>query len=194
MSAPSALARDLRKLPNVITISRIFLLMLSIHLYFNVSSGWGLVVGTVAGFTDFVDGAVARATGQVSRLGEVLDQFSDLVFESIVLFLAAHAPGDYPKALLLVYLFREFWIVTIRRFMAEYRINIASNFLGKLKTNFICYGCIPAFISFAKLWPEAEPFAWYLGLYSISLGIFFGYVAAFDYSRQFIRGYNEVCR
>ena len=123
----------------------------------------------------------------------MLDQFSDLVFEATVLFLASHAPGDYPRALLGVYLLREFWIVTIRRFMAEYQINIASNFLGKLKTNFLLYACIPAFGSFAGVFPGLQPFAWYLGLYGMSLGILFGYIAAIDYTRQFIRGYNQVC-
>lgn len=194
MSDRSALARDLRKLPNLITLSRIVLLLMALYLYFQVSPVAGLVVGTLGGLTDLFDGMIARATGQVSRLGEVLDQFSDLVFESVMLYLASNAPGDYPKTLLLLYLFREFWIVTIRRFMAEYRINIASNFLGKLKTNFLLYACIPAFCSFSGVVPDLQPFAWYLGLYGISLGLLFGYIAAFDYTLQFMRGYNEVCK
>lgn len=194
MSDPSAFRRDLRKLPNLITLSRVVLVCVAIFFYFKVHPGLGLVVGTIAGLTDLVDGWVARRTGQVSRLGEVLDQFSDLVFEAWVLFLATGRDDGYPAAILLAYLLREFWVVTIRRFMAEYRINIASNFLGKLKTNFLMYACIPAFGAFAGVMGPLNEFAWYLGLFGMSLGILFGYIAAWDYTKQFVRGYDEVIR
>jgi len=194
MSGISAFKRDLRKLPNLITLSRIVLVCVALYLYFRVDARVGLVVGTIAGLTDLVDGMVARATGQVSRLGEVLDQFSDLVFETWVLFLVAGQTPGYPQALVLVYLLREFWVVTLRRFMAEYHINIASNFLGKLKTNFLMYSCIPSFGAFAGIWGPLNEFAWYLGLYGMCFGILCGYIAAWDYTRQFIRGYDEVCR
>ena len=187
-----AFRRDIRKLPNLITLSRVVLVCVAISLYFKVDARLGLAVGIVAGLTDAVDGWVARRTGQVSRLGEVLDQFSDLVFEAWVLYLAGQA--GYPSALLLAYLFREFWVVTIRRFMAEYRINIQSNFLGKLKTNFLMYGCIPAFGAFAGVLGPLNSFAWYLGLFGMTLGLVFGYIAAWDYTRQFVRGYDEVIR
>jgi phosphatidylglycerophosphate synthase len=156
--------------------------------------GAGLVVGTIAGLTDLADGWVARRTGQVSRLGEILDQFSDLVFEAWVLYLAGSRENGYPAALLLIYLLREFWVVTIRRFMAEYQINISSNFFGKLKTNFLMYACIPAFGAFAGVMGPLDEFAWYLGLFGMSLGILFGYIAAWDYTKQFVRGYNEVIK
>ena len=194
MSVPAPLLRDLRKSPNLITLSRVVLLFVAVYVHFNVHAALGMVLGFLAGFTDLVDGWWARRTGQVSRLGEVLDQFSDLVFEATMLYLAGQQVNGYPTELLLIYLFREFWVTTIRRFMAEYQINISSNFLGKLKTNFMLYGCVPAFASFSGLVPSLEPFAWYLGLFGVSAGIFLGYLAAFDYTRQFIRGYNEVCK
>ena len=195
-SAPSASSfrRDLRKLPNLITISRVVLVCVAIFLYFKVDARVGLVVGTIAGLTDLIDGMVARATGQVSRLGEVLDQFSDLVFEAWVLYLVGAPEAGYPSWFLLAYLLREFWVVTIRRFMADYRINIASTVFGKLKTNFLMYGCIPSFGAFAGVFGPLNQFAWYLGLYGMGLGLIFGYIAAWHYTVQFVRGYDEVCR
>lgn len=194
MAEPLAFRRDLKKLPNLITLSRVVLICVAVLLYFKVHTGLGLVVGTIAGLTDLADGWVARRTGQVSRLGEVLDQFSDLVFEGWMLYLATGRPDGYPGALLLVYLLREFWVVTIRRFMAEFQINISSNFFGKLKTNFLMYGGIPAFASFAGVLGPLNEFGWYLGLFGMCFGMLFGYIAAWDYTRQFVRGYDRVCK
>lgn len=194
MSESLAFVRDVKKLPNLITLSRVVLVSVAIFLYFKVDPVAGMIVGTIGGLTDLADGWVARRTGQVSRLGEVLDQFSDLVFEAWVLYLAGSRDAGYPGWLLLVYLFREFWVVTIRRFMAEYRINISSNFLGKLKTNLLLYSCIPAFGAFAGVMGPLNELAWYMGLYGLCLGLMCGYIAAWDYTKQFIRGYNEVCR
>src|SRR5688572_26802035 len=114
---PGRLARDLRALPNIITLLRISLLIVAAAVYFAGARGTGIVLAVIAGVTDYLDGAVARATGQVTRLGEILDQFSDLCYESLVLIVAV-AQGFFPPWVLLVYLAREFWVVCIRRFMA----------------------------------------------------------------------------
>lgn len=192
MSELAALSRDLRKIPNLLTLSRIVLVFVAAYINLRVHAAAGLALGIFAGLTDVFDGIVARKLKQVSRLGEVLDQFSDLVFESFVLYLAGFY--GYPPELLVAYLFREFWVVTMRRFMAEYQINIESSSLGKRKTNLIMGSCVPAFASFSGVAPSLDPYANYLGLFGMSLGIFLGYLAAIDYTRQFVRGYNRVCR
>ena len=48
----------------------------------------GAVLGAVAGATDYVDGWLARRTGQVTRLGEILDQFCDVALELAFLVFA----------------------------------------------------------------------------------------------------------
>jgi len=56
----------------------------------------GIVLSTVAGVTDYLDGYIARRTGQVTRLGEILDQFCDLCFESFLIVMAT-AQGFFPR-------------------------------------------------------------------------------------------------
>ena len=86
----STFARDLRTAPNLITLSRIALILAAVPLYLHGLQGLGMGMAILAGLTDYADGIVARRTGQVTRLGEILDQFSDLVYESLLLLLAVH--------------------------------------------------------------------------------------------------------
>jgi len=53
-----------------------------------ISSGWLFIAGfvvLVAGFFDMLDGALARYTGQVTRLGAILDSTLDRVSEAVLL-------------------------------------------------------------------------------------------------------------
>jgi cardiolipin synthase len=44
------------------------------------ADGWALVVLMVAGFTDWLDGKIARATNSISRLGQLLDPLADRLY------------------------------------------------------------------------------------------------------------------
>lgn len=186
----SSLGRDLRTVPNLITLSRIVLLLIAAAVYFTASQGVGIVLAVVAGVTDYLDGAIARRTGQVTRLGEILDQFCDLCFESLTITVAVHA-GFYPPFVLLIYLMREFWVVSIRRYMAGRGSNIPSSLSGKLKTNFVMWSLLPTFVSIGGLWPSAEPFLTYFGRTAMGIGLVLSYVSGLGYTRAFIAGYQE---
>ena len=119
----STIRDDLRTVPNIITLSRIVLLWLGVLVYFYVSHGVGIALAILAGVTDYLDGYIARRTKQVTRLGEILDQFCDLCFESFIIVITT-LQGYFPPYVIFLYLLREFWVTGIRRFMAEARINI----------------------------------------------------------------------
>jgi len=78
MSSPS---NRIWTIPNAMSFARllgvpIFLwLLLAQH-----ADGWAFVVLVLAGISDWLDGAVARATGQMSRLGELLDPLADRLY------------------------------------------------------------------------------------------------------------------
>jgi CDP-diacylglycerol--glycerol-3-phosphate 3-phosphatidyltransferase len=73
----------MKVLPNIISLSRI---MFSIILLFtkplNISF---YIVYIICGFSDIIDGYIARKTGTTSRLGEKLDSVADMVMVSILL-------------------------------------------------------------------------------------------------------------
>jgi phosphatidylglycerophosphate synthase len=189
---PSVLAADVRSAPNLISLTRIAMIFAAAPLlvYRPVI---GVPLAVLAGIFDYLDGMVARATGKVSRLGEILDQFADLCFESLILLVAIQR-GFFPFLLLFAYLFREFWVLSIRRYMASVGLNIPSTLAGKLKSNFIEWGFLPCFVSMAGWWPQLEPAMAWIGRGAVCFGIFVGWVSGVDYTRAFIAGYNATAR
>jgi CDP-diacylglycerol--glycerol-3-phosphate 3-phosphatidyltransferase len=159
--------------------------------YFYISHGVGIGLSILAGVTDYLDGYVARRTKQVTRLGEILDQFCDLCFESFILTIAT-LQGFFPPYFIFLYLFREFWIMCLRRFMAGARMNIPSSLAGKLKTNFIMWGFFPTYLSISALVPAVEPYLGHFGRLAVGLGIAAGYYSALGYTKAFAAGYAQA--
>lgn len=84
-----------RYIPNIITLTRI---PLSAALLFCQSKPvlfWILYL--LCGLSDVLDGAIARRTGTVSRLGERLDTIADVIFAAVwmVLFIPALEVGKW---------------------------------------------------------------------------------------------------
>jgi len=187
----STIGRDIRTVPNIITLSRILLILIGTVVYFYVSPGWGIVLSIVAGVTDYLDGYVARRTGQVTRLGEILDQFCDLCYESFLIIMAT-VHGFFPPLIVCAYLFRELWVASLRRFMAAARMNIPSSLAGKAKSNLIMWSFLPTYLSIARLLPGWEPYLSYAAYLIMGLGLLASYVSAWGYTRAFAVGYAQA--
>ena len=68
-------------LPNIISFVR--LLGVPVFLWLILvpqADGWALVVLVLSGISDWADGKIARATGQISRLGQILDPVADRLY------------------------------------------------------------------------------------------------------------------
>src|SRR5262245_26267132 len=189
---PHSFAADLTTTPNLITLSRIVLIPIAAELFFAGYRLTGIALACVAGWTDYLDGWLARRTGQVTWLGEILDQFCDFFFESVILYVAVAKFHFLPLWVMIAYLAREVWVTTIRRVMSAHRLNIASNRLGKMKTTFISWGTFPTFLSISGVLPSLDPALTYIGRASIGLGIVLGYASAMDYTRQLVAGYDRI--
>ncbi len=187
----STIRDDLRTVPNIITLSRIVLLWLGVLVYFYVAHGVGIALAILAGVTDYLDGYIARRTKQVTRLGEILDQFCDLCFEAFIIIIAT-LQEFFPPYIIFLYLFREFWVMCLRRFMAGARMNIPSSLAGKVKTNLIMWGFFPTYLSISALVPAVEPYLGYFGRLVVGLGIAAGYYSALGYTKAFAAGYAEA--
>ncbi len=182
---------DIRTLPNVITLLRIVILCLGVVVYFYLSHAVGIALAILAGVTDYLDGYLARRRGQVSRLGEILDQFCDMCFESFIIIIAT-LQGFFAPYFIFLYLLREFWVSCIRRFMAGARVEIPSSWAGKAKTNLIMWGFFPTYLSVSKLLPWAEPYLGNAGRIMVGVGLLMGYASALAYTRVFAVGYGKA--
>lgn len=66
--------------PNVLSLLRLLLVPVFAWLILTGRDGFALAVLAASGITDYLDGALARRWGQVSRVGQLLDPFADRLF------------------------------------------------------------------------------------------------------------------
>jgi cardiolipin synthase len=68
-------------LPNALSVLRLVGVPLFLWLILGPEAdGWALAVLVVAGFSDYLDGKLARAWGQISRVGQLLDPLADRLY------------------------------------------------------------------------------------------------------------------
>jgi cardiolipin synthase len=121
--------------PNVITVSRLFLLPVFVWLLFGRDDPTtaAIVLG-VMGATDWVDGQVARHWGQVSELGKILDPAADRIV-LLVSVIAIVAKGAVPAWIAVPVLVREpimFVAVPVLALLGARRIDVT--WVGKAGT------------------------------------------------------------
>ncbi|WP_081975082.1 CDP-alcohol phosphatidyltransferase family protein [Modestobacter caceresii] len=99
-------------LPNVLSVVRLLGVPLFLWLLLGPhADGWAIVVLAVSGATDWLDGKLARALGQASRLGAFLDPAADRLY--IVATLVAFVIRDVvPLWVVVVLLLREVVLAT----------------------------------------------------------------------------------
>lgn len=120
---------------NHVTILRIALLPVPCAMVLYAPDAWGwvaLVLFVVIGFTDMLDGWMARRWGG-SVLGALLDPVADKVFmaAALVLFFALHLVHP---AVMAVMVFRDFIITSLRSAMSLRGKHVKTSILAKLKT------------------------------------------------------------
>ena len=158
------------------------------------NSGLGIIIllGLIAGFSDLLDGALARARGLVTNLGAFLDPLSDKLF-AVVLVVIVWRRGLAEPWLLLLILFTEVHTILIpvlsllRRRRQGRAIwpppKVEPNRLGKLKTGWFASALGLAVIG---AWLGADwivGFAWLNIWVALALGIGGEVVYLRDYTR-----------
>ncbi|MFN3510456.1 MAG: CDP-diacylglycerol--glycerol-3-phosphate 3-phosphatidyltransferase [Tsuneonella troitsensis] len=134
-------------LPNLLTLSRIFAVPLLAFLLWwpdwRFGYGVGFVVYCLIGFTDYLDGYLARAQGTVSKLGVFLDPIADkIMVAAVILVLAAQGymrgpyVGDLHVIAGLIILLREIAVSGLREFLGPLQISMPVSRLAKWKTTF----------------------------------------------------------
>ncbi len=96
----------------------------------------GMVLFTIAGITDWLDGFMARRQGNVSKVGVFLDPIADkLLVSSVILLLVFNgqitAVSIFPAAIILL---REVAVSGLREFLAGLSVSVPVSRLAKWKT------------------------------------------------------------
>jgi cardiolipin synthase (CMP-forming) len=129
----------LTTLPNLLTLSRIVAMPLVVAtFYLDAPLGpWaGAIIFALAGFTDWLDGKLARAWQQQSEWGQFLDPIADKVLVAATLLMLTATQRISPWAVLpaLVILSREILVSGLREHLAGIRVKVPVSNLAKWKT------------------------------------------------------------
>jgi cardiolipin synthase len=179
MSEPAQTDRVLT-IPNVISFLRIALIPVFVALIVDPDTRRaGLVLFAVVVATDWVDGALARATGQVSDLGKVLDPVADRL--AIAAGLIALVVADaFPLWAALLILVRDVTVLIAGLvLLSTRRARIEVRHLGKVAT-FALMAAI-ACIAWGSLGYPLAPAALACGWAFYAVGIVEYYVATVLY-------------
>jgi len=123
-------------LPNKLTISRIILTF--IFMFFLFSKGFvyktlALLVFTIAAWTDFFDGFLAKRRKEISDFGKFMDPIADKIL-ILAAFLAFVEMKLIPAWMVVVIVFREFIITGLRLSALAKGEIIEAEMAGKHKT------------------------------------------------------------
>ena len=130
----------LLSLPNLLTLSRILavpLVVASFYVPGDYARWFACALFSAAGFTDWLDGHVARRWSQQSELGRFLDPIADKLLVAATLFMLVakdRLSTDWALLPALVILCREILVSGLREYLAALRVGMPVSRLAKWKT------------------------------------------------------------
>jgi CDP-diacylglycerol--glycerol-3-phosphate 3-phosphatidyltransferase len=164
-------------LPNALSALRLLGVPLFLYLLLGPEAdGWAVAILIIAGFTDWLDGKLARWLNQRSRLGALLDPAADRLY--IVSTLVALALRDIVPVWIVVLLVgREvvlgLALVVLRRYGYP---PLQVHYLGKAATFLLLYAFPGLLLADGDGWLAdlLEPFAWALTIWGTVLYVLAG--------------------
>ncbi len=173
----------LNTVPNWLTMARVLSLPVIILLASYPGRAAGVaaaVVFSLAAITDFLDGYVARKTGQVTAFGKLVDPIADKIIVAAAFIMLVHL-GRAPAWIVALIISREFAVSGLRAYAGTQNIVIEARFTGKTKTTLQILAVICLLVNF-PLWglPFREA-GWVLLLAAFATTMWSGYEYFTDY-------------
>jgi cardiolipin synthase len=175
--------RRVLTIPNALSFARIALIPLLVWLIVNEGTeGAGLLLLTVVVSTDWVDGTIARRTGQVTELGKLLDPIADRMVITAAL-IALLVRGAFPLWAALVIIVRDLLILVAGLILLAKGRRIEVRFIGKVAT-FALMMAVPL-VAWGHFDLPLAAAATAVGWVAYGFGIVEYYVATVLYVRDF---------
>ena len=182
-------------LPNLLTLSRIFAVPILVFLLWRpapLDYAITFVLYCIVGITDYFDGYLARAWGNISKLGQFLDPIADKIMIGAVLIMLISSRKANPVQEIaglniipaLVILLREIIVSGLREYLAGLQVSVPVSALAKWKTTFqlialgalILGGAVPA-----------QPWVHQVGIFCLWVAGALTLVTGYDYLRTGLR-------
>jgi cardiolipin synthase (CMP-forming) len=158
-------------IPNMLTVFRLLLIPIFIAFFFSNNTSsllYSICIFLLAGFTDFLDGYLARKYKLITKLGVVLDPLADKLM--LITVLTCLVIKTYiPIWVLMVIAAKEIFMILCGILLYKKGTLIPSNIFGKASTTFF-------YISiFILVFDES------IGLYLLYISVTTALVALFNY-------------
>ena len=175
-------SRRILTIPNVLSFARIAAIPIFFALIVDPDTTFaGLMLFAFVSATDWVDGAVARATGQVSELGKVLDPLADRLAIAAAL-IALVVRGAFPLWAALVILVRDVVILVAGIVLSRRGVRLEVRYLGKVATFTLMVAIGSVAWGTLGYWSEHAALA--IGWTAFAVGVVESYAAAAMYARD----------
>lgn len=148
-------------LPNLLTLARA---LAGLPVAALALAGWWLpafALFVAAAATDWLDGRIARARGQVSDFGRFLDPIADklMVAAALVALVAQGAIAGWAVLAVILILLRELLVAGLREFLAPAGVVVHVSGLAKWKTAAQLVACAVLLLGVAHAEPWGVPVA-----------------------------------
>jgi CDP-diacylglycerol--glycerol-3-phosphate 3-phosphatidyltransferase len=124
----------MKHVPNLLTLLRLVLAPVIVLVYLNQAPGswWCFGLFFIAGFSDYVDGKVARSTGAITEFGKLFDPIADklVIGSALILLTIDEVISIWITVIILV---REISVTFARIKFIKHGV-LAADRGGKLKT------------------------------------------------------------
>jgi len=168
--------------PNLLSFLRLALVPVFLSLLVTGADAWALLVLAVSSLTDFLDGWIARAFNQITRLGQLLDPAADRLYIFAALIGLAWREL-VPWWLVVIVVGRDVFLLGLGVVLANYGFGpLPVHQLGKVAT-FCLFYALPM-IMLGQAFPElswwSQPVGWAFGLWGAYLYWWAGVIYAIE--------------
>jgi cardiolipin synthase len=178
-------------LPNLLTLSRIFAVPILVFLLWRpapLDYAITFVLYCIVGITDYFDGYLARAWGNISKLGQFLDPIADKIMIGAVLIMLISSRKANPVPEIaglniipaLIILLREIIVSGLREYLAGLQISVPVSALAKWKTTFQLIALGALILGGAV--PD-QPWVHQVGIFCLWVAAALTLVTGYDYLR-----------
>ena len=123
----------LKHIPNILTISRFFIIPIIVLFLIQGNYILAFVFLTISGLTDVLDGAIARKFNYISNFGKLIDPLADKATQIAVLIVLS-LKSIIPIWILIVVVLKEFAMIAGASFLYGKEFVVSSRWYGKLAT------------------------------------------------------------
>lgn len=181
-------AREIWKVPNLLTLSRVAMAPVFLLLYARGRTLEALLVFAAAALTDLLDGLAARLLDQHTRLGTLLDPIADKLLEVCAL-VALAARGELPWWLPALVFSRDLAQLAGALLLrgTRHRVPVAPTRIGKYATFTVVATVVLALAEGVGTLSWAVPFAAAMGLVATECVV----LSWMQYALYFVRALRE---